>query len=140
MKKTESGIMLFSIDAVGYGLMEILWRGYTHWSMLGAGGICFVFFARMSDRLKNAGLFVKAAVGSGFVTAVELVFGIVFNVILKKNVWDYSKLPLNIGGQVCVLYSALWGLLSIICIPFAGFLRGKLKKTAKIYTGGKGAL
>lgn len=121
-------MLLFSIGAVGYGLMEILWRGYTHWSMLTAGGICFVFFAHVSEKLKNTGIFLKAFIGSGFVTAVEFIFGIIFNIILRKNVWDYSRLPLNIGGQVCVLYSAFWGLLSMIFIPFAGFLSKRLKK------------
>lgn len=127
MGKTKTGMMLFSIGAVGYGLLEILWRGYTHWSMLGAGGICFVFFARIGEKFKNMGIFVKALIGSGFVTAIEFIFGVIFNIILKKNVWDYSKLPLNIGGQVCMLYSFIWALLSMICIPFASFLSRRLK-------------
>ena len=39
MKSGKEKIVLFSIGAMGYGLIEILWRGYTHWSMLTAGGI-----------------------------------------------------------------------------------------------------
>ena len=45
MKSGKEKIVLFSIGAMGYGLIEILWRGYTHWSMLTAGGICFMFFS-----------------------------------------------------------------------------------------------
>ena len=37
------------------------------------------------------------------------------------NVWDYSGFPLNIMGQVCLLYSVLWGLLSIVAIPLYRF-------------------
>lgn len=129
MQKREVRFMLFSIGAFGYGLIEILWRGYTHWSMLGAGGICFLFFGTISEKMKKASLFVKSIVGSGVVTAIELVFGIIFNVILKKNVWDYSKMPLNLGGQVCFLYSFLWMLLSIIFIPFASFINKRLQKS-----------
>ena len=120
--------MLFSIGAVGYGLIEIIWRGYTHWSMLGAGGICFMFFGTLSEKFKKAGLFIKSLIGSTFVTAVEFIFGIVFNIILKKNVWDYSKMPMNIGGQICMLYSCLWVLLSLVCIPFAGKVNKRLQK------------
>ncbi len=120
--------MLFSIGAVGYGLIEIIWRGYTHWSMLGAGGICFMFFGTLSDKLKKAGLFVKSLIGSGFITAIEFIFGVVFNIILKRNVWDYSKMPMNIIGQVCMPYSCLWVLLSLVCIPFAGKVNNRLKK------------
>lgn len=126
--KFKKNSILFSIGAIGYGLIEIIWRGYTHWSMLGAGGICFMFFAFLSDKLKNARLLFKAVLASGFITTIELIFGIFFNIILKKNVWDYSKLPFNIGGQICLMYSFLWMLLSIVFIPFAGFVNRKLKR------------
>ena len=82
MQTGKIKFMLFSIGAVGYGLIEIIWRGYTHWSMLGAGGICFMFFGTLSDKLKKAGLFAKSLIGSGFITAIEFIFGVVFNIIL----------------------------------------------------------
>ena len=116
MSKGKIKFVMFSIGALGYGLLEVLWRGYTHWSMLTAGGICFVAFGRIGEKFKSA-----------VVTSVEFVFGIIFNVILKKNVWDYSKLPLNIGGQICAVYSFIWMLLSIVCIPFASLVTKKLK-------------
>ena len=40
---------------------------------------------------------------------------------MHMNVWDYSGFPLNIMGQVCLLYSVLWGLLSIVAIPLYRF-------------------
>ncbi|MBQ8532742.1 MAG: hypothetical protein IJ432_04840 [Clostridia bacterium] len=127
MSKGKIKFVMFSIGALGYGLLEVLWRGYTHWSMLTAGGICFVAFGRIGEKFKSAGLIIKGIVGSAVVTSVEFVFGIIFNVILKKNVWDYSKLPLNIGGQICAVYSFIWMLLSIVCIPFASLVTKKLK-------------
>ena len=38
----------------------------------------------------------------------ELVFGTVF--------WDYSEMPLNIGGRTNVLYCIFWGLLAVVWI------------------------
>ena len=73
MQNGKIKFMLFSIGAVGYGLIEIIWRGYTHWSMLGAGGICFMFFGTLSEKFKKAGLFVKSLIGSSFVTGKECV-------------------------------------------------------------------
>lgn len=127
MSKTKINLVLFSVGAMGYGLIEIIWRGYTHWSMLTAGGLCFTFFGALCKKFKNAGLILKAIAGGVFITTMELIFGIIFNIILKKNVWDYSKLPLNIGGQICALYSFFWIILSIIFIPFAGFVTKKLE-------------
>ncbi len=119
---------MFGFGALGYGLIEILWRGFTHPSMLTAGGICFLFFAKIGEKLKNANLFIKAIIGSGFITLIELVFGIIFNLILRKNVWDYSNMPLNFKGQICFLYSFFWAVLSLLFIPLATLMNKRLQK------------
>ena len=128
MKNSIVKLIMFFIGALGYGLIELLWRGYTHWSMLFAGGICFSFFGSIGKKLKNCGIFLKSLIGSAFITGVELVFGIIFNVILKKNIWDYSKMPLNFGGQICALYSFFWAIISIVFFPLAVSVNEKLKK------------
>ncbi len=121
-------IIIFGIGAFSYGLIEILWRGYTHWSMLIAGGLCFLIFSGIAHSMKKRPLLYKCVLGGISVTSVEFVFGVIFNLILRKNIWDYSKLPFNIGGQVCLLYTVLWGLLSIAAIPMADKLNNRLKK------------
>lgn len=128
MSNKKANIVIFSIGACGYGLLEVLWRGHTHWSMLGAGGISFLGLSSISKAMKNMSLVTKAVIGGGLITAVEYIFGIVFNVILKKNVWDYSRMPFNINGQICALYSMFWVLLSFIFIPFAGGLNRRLER------------
>ena len=125
MRKTN--FLLFSFGALGYGLIEILWRGHTHPSMLTAGGICFVFFSKIGEKIKNSSLFLKVVIGSGFITFIELIFGIIFNIILKKNVWDYSKMPYNFKGQICLLYSFFWGILSLAFIPIASKMNNRLQ-------------
>lgn len=124
----NKSFLMFPIGAFGYGLIEILWRGHTHPSMLTAGGICFVFFAKIGEKFKNSSLLKRAVIGSAFVTALELVFGIIFNIILKKNVWDYSKLPFNFKGQICLLYSLFWVVLSLFFIPFAVKIKVRLQR------------
>lgn len=39
--------------------------------------------------------------------------------------WDYSDMPLNINGRVCLLYSIFWGLLAIYLM---GYFNPKLDK------------
>lgn len=126
MKKPS--LVLFPIGAFGYGLIEILWRGYTHPSMLTLGGICFVLFSKIGEKWQNASLVFKAFLGGALVTFLELIFGFVFNIFLKKEVWDYSRMPFNFKGQICLLYSFFWGILSLVFIPFATVLKDRLQK------------
>ena len=127
MKKSKCNFTLFGIGAIGYGLIEILWRGHTHPSMLFAGGLSFLGLSKISQKFKNAHLLLKAILGCVFITTIELVVGIIFNVILKRKVWDYSKMPLNLGGQVCALYSFYWLLLSLLFIPISDKVRSKMR-------------
>ena len=119
--------MIFSIGACGYGMLEVIWRGYTHWSMLCAGGISFLGLSEIAKQMKECGRLLKAAAGSALITGIEYIFGVIFNIILKKNVWDYSRMPFNVSGQICALYSALWLLLSLVGIPFAGSITKRLE-------------
>lgn len=121
-------IIMFLIGGTGYGLIEILWRGYTHPSMLMAGGICFSFFGYLGEKLKHKSIILRAVVGSGFITFIELIFGIIFNIVLKQNVWNYSRRPFNFKGQICLLYSVFWAVLSIVFIPLAQKVNRTLQK------------
>ena len=127
LKKYKCYWAIFGIGAVGYGLIEILWRGRTHWSMALAGGFSFLGLSKISERLKNSCLFVKALAGCLFITTIEFIFGVLFNIILKRKVWDYSKMPLNFCGQICALYSFFWLILSLLFIPISDKIRAKMR-------------
>lgn len=116
-KRAVDEAVLFSFGAISYGLIEVIWRGHTHPSMLLAGGICFFGIRTIVKRFKNLNPLYKGLLCSAVITSVEFVFGVIFNIILKQNVWDYSGVPFNIAGQVCLLYSVIWALLSIITFP-----------------------
>lgn len=126
LKKSAVNLTVFSIGAFGYGLIEILWRGRTHWSMLTAGGLSFLGLSRIERTMRGVSLIKKAFLGCALITGIEYIFGIIFNVLLKKNVWNYSRMPMNIGGQICALYSFFWLIISFVCIPFAGKLSRRL--------------
>ena len=127
MQNLKKNSLLFSIGSVGYATIELLWRGRTHWSMMLAGGICFVLFAKIAARFKRQPLLYKAILCALAVTSVELIFGIIFNIILGKDVWDYSRIPFNFLGQICLLYTVLWGFLSCAFLPLADFINKKFK-------------
>ena len=58
MSKGKTNFVLFGIGALGYGLIEILWRGYTHYSMLTAGGICFCFLGHLYVYLEEMSIYI----------------------------------------------------------------------------------
>ena len=126
MQKIKRYGIFFIIGAVGYAAIELLWRGRTHWSMMLAGGICFIIFSLIAEKLRGQRLLYKAIIAAISVTVVEFIFGVVFNIILKMDVWDYSGVPLNLFGQICLLYTVIWGILAFAFVPFASFLNKKI--------------
>ena len=128
LKKLKVFSIMFLIGGAVYNLIEILWRGYTHISMFFAGGICFNAFAAIGKNSEKHNLFSLAAIGALTVTAVEFITGCIVNLWLKKKVWDYSKMPLNILGQICPVFTLLWGLLSLFAIPFSAKIHKRLSK------------
>ncbi len=99
---------------VCYYLLELLWRGYSHWSMALCGALCFWLLWRINIDLSERALALRALIGAAAITLVELIFGCLFNLWLGLSIWDYSKLPFNLYGQICLQYSMLWFLL---CFP-----------------------
>lgn len=99
------------IGGFGYCLIEIIWRGRTHYSMFFAGAIILSVFYFISINY-SLPLWKKCIIGMLIITVIELAIGVVFNIMLGENVWDYSNMPLNFLGQICVPFSLLWLLLS----------------------------
>jgi len=107
-------ITVFMLGASGYTLLEIIWRGYSHWTMTVTGGFCMTILFLLNESLASWDLSAKCFVGCILITSVELVVGILVNLILKWNVWDYSSIPMNFMGQICLPYTVLW---YFLCIP-----------------------
>ena len=115
--RAAKNVLVFLIGAVGYALIEIIWRGFTHPSMMLAGGLCFLAFSYISKKMTSTPLLIKAALSASIITAIELVFGLVFNIGFGMNVWNYSKMPLNFLGQICPTFSLLWFGIAMLFLP-----------------------
>ena len=115
-------ILKFVIGAASYGLIEIMWRGYTHWTMVLTGGACFVTLGKIFEKTKRFGVIPMAVCGAAVITLFELIVGIAANLIFKMQVWDYSKMKGNFLGLICPQFSFLWFLL---CLPLSFAARSK---------------
>lgn len=52
------------------------------------------------------------------VTVLEGVTGWTMDKLFHNKWWDYSKLPFNIGGYVCLLFSLIWGVACVFIVYF----------------------
>ncbi len=96
-----------------YCLIEILFRGYTHISMFFLGGICLLAIGMIRRQNAGAPLAKKMLCACGVITVLEFFCGLIVNRLLGLGVWDYSEMPYNLLGQVCLSYSAAWCLLAL---------------------------
>ncbi len=71
----------------------------------------------LSEWLLSVNLVAAAFAGAVIITAYEFFVGIIVNLRLGWNVWDYSSVPGNILGQICPTFTLLWFLL---CLVFLG--------------------
>ena len=94
--------------AIYYGI-EVLWRGYSHVAMFFVGGMCFILIGLINDVIDwNMVFWKQMIIGDLCVLTLEFAFGVIFNIILKQNIWDYSNLPFNLFGQICLPFAILW--------------------------------
>jgi len=105
-------LLIALLGGAAYVLLELLWRGRSHISMFLLGGACFWIIGAL-DRKRSVPVAVQACQGAMVVTALEFCTGLVVNRWLGWQVWDYSGLPMNLMGQVCLYYFVLW-------IPLSG--------------------
>ena len=119
--------VIFLIGAIVYMGIEILWRGYTHWTMGVLGGIILILIGLIDEVAReDIPLLWQAPIGSIIITLLEYYAGWILNIKLNLDIWDYSDLPFNVDGQVCLPFSLLWMLLSVVAVWLDNFIRWKL--------------
>ena len=102
---------VFALGSILYGLTEIMWRGWTHWTMLLCGGLCFTLMYLVSG--SELSLFKKWLLSTCIITTVEFMAGCIVNLRLHWQIWDYSSMPFNLLGQICPQFILMWFALSI---------------------------
>lgn len=110
-----------------YYCIELLWRGHSHPSMFIVGGICLVMLGGMNNYLPwRMGFVWQVLIGTLGVLVIEFIAGLIVNIWLDLNVWDYSNLRFNIMGQVSLLFYFLFLPVVAFGIWLDDFLRWKI--------------
>jgi uncharacterized membrane protein len=127
LKNLIKALILFLVGGFAYVGIELLYRGRSHPSMFLVGGLCFVGVGEINELYPwDMPLISQMFLSTLLVTAIEFVSGCILNLWLHLGVWDYSNLPYNLLGQICLLFSIIWFFLSLVGIFLDDIIRWKL--------------
>ena len=131
----KQNLTVFSLVGILYVFIEV---GFTAiekaqlsligqsslWMML-VGGLMGVVLGKLNsfDSFMKRNHFVNILIGATAITLMELISGIVLNIWLGFNIWDYSESSINFLGQIDLLHSICW----ILITPFAYWIDDVIK-------------
>ena len=128
--KRVLSMLLWSWGGTVYFLLEVAFKNATHeperisWTMLVLAVILTIPVERCGEQLPwEIPLWIQALACATLVTITELFAGVILNLWLKLEVWDYSNLPGNFLGQICPQFAAVWWGLCLAFIPIFDWLR-----------------
>lgn len=117
-------LILFGIGAFTYMGIEMAYRSFTHWTMGIVGGLCFIIIGGLNNYYDwKMPVWKQSVTGAAVITALEFVSGVVLILEMGLGIWDYSNMPFNVLGQICLPFSLAWIALSFVAIVLDDFLR-----------------
>ena len=128
--KPVLSMLLWTWGGTVYYLLEVAYKSLTghperiSWTMLALAVVLCVPVERCGAELPwEYPLWLQALCCAILVTAVEFVSGLVLNVWLGLDIWDYSDLPFNFMGQICLQFFFVWWGLCFVFIPVFDWMR-----------------
>lgn len=128
--------VIFLTSGLIYTMLELMWRGRTHWTMFLCAGLCGLVMANINNNLLefDTDFLKQVSVSALCCTTFEFLFGIMFNGDFA--IWDYRGLWGTIhilGDQVNILFFGIWIIISVFSLPFLDWLQWKLGLAEKPY-------
>ena len=108
LKLINKYLFLFLIGGLIYVSIELIYRGHSHWTMGVLGGVSFISIGLINEILSwETPLLIQCAIGGCLITFYEFITGLILNIWLHLGIWDYSHMPFNILGQICLPFTNL---------------------------------
>jgi len=134
MKKLFKYTILLIYGGVIYYFIELIYRGYSHYTMILVGGFCFICIGLLNEFYAyKMPLIKQMIISSVIVTAIEFIAGIILNIWLKLDIWNYGNLKFNLLGQISLRTSVIWFLLTLPAIYLDYYLRYWIFKEEKLH-------
>ena len=123
-------MLLWTWGGTLYFLLEVAYKTATghqeriSWTMLVLAIILCIPVERAGYQLPwECPLWLQALCCAALVTLVEFCAGCVLNLWLCLDIWDYSDIPFNLLGQICLPFSLVWWVLCFLFIAVFDWLR-----------------
>ena len=95
--------------------------------MILCGGLAFILCGLLNQITHfRLSVVTQMLLSMLIITSIEFIAGCIVNLKLHWNVWDYSHMPFNLYGQICLAYSLIWLVLSLVCIVGDDVIRWKI--------------
>jgi uncharacterized membrane protein len=127
--KTIRLAALWFIMGEQYFIMEAIYRAFrgerAHIAMIAVGGLCGITVGGINQcrAFYNLPVWVQSVIGTVVTLFIEFISGVVLNIALRLEIWDYSHLWGNLYGQICVQFAAVW----LLIMPLAIWLEDSLR-------------
>jgi len=129
----DSFLVFIAAGLLGH-VIDLLWRVVTNvpvdtwiWQLMplvaepyGFAALALLWFVYPLARSKKVAWFGVYVIGAVVTTAVELLCGLVLLTVHGgyNPYWDYSHLPFNLFGQICLYQSVMFGLVAVAFVYF----------------------
>lgn len=125
-------MLLFFVFGFLYYGIEIVWRGRSDVSMIVCSGIIGIFASIQNEYESwEKPLWKQVLQVEIFTIICEFITGLIVNKWLNLNVWDYSNVPFNFMGIICLPYALLFLPLCIVAIILDDYIRYWIFKEEK---------
>lgn len=89
----------------------LVWGPFNMLYGVGAASLSIILY-----RYRNRGKWLSFLGGFVVGSVVEYICSWLQELVFGSRSWDYSRVPFNINGRICLLYSLFWGVLGVLWI------------------------
>lgn len=128
LKRLLECLLIFLSVGTVYFIMECIYKQrLSHWSMFCLSGVCGLIAMLLNDKFTyEMDILLQVLICTIITTFLEYMVGITIN--KKYTIWCYLNLPLNLNGQICLLFSCIWFVLFCLLIPILDYVEWKIFK------------
>ncbi len=118
-------VLLFLIGSFSGVIVETLWVmlrygilqsrvGLVYGPFNGLYGLGVIVLSYSLYNFRNHGRWVSFLGGAFAGSVLEYMCSFFQEMLIGSRSWDYSDMPFNLNGRICLLYSIFWGILGVI--------------------------